>query len=51
MVAMHVMGGQPAYSPEIGSIKVWNSVMLSRNLFIINGRVVVVTIYDKSLKR
>jgi len=51
MVAMHVMGGQPARSPEIGSIKVRNSVTSSRNLLVINGRVAVVTTYDKSLKR
>jgi len=51
MVAMHVMGGQPARSPEMGSIKVKNSVTSSRNIFVINGRVAVVTTYDKSLKR
>jgi superfamily II DNA helicase RecQ len=51
MVAMHSTGGQPARSPEIGSIKVRNSVTSSRNIFVINGRVAVVTTYDKSLKR
>jgi hypothetical protein len=51
IVAIYVMGGQPARSPELGSIKVQNSVTLSRNVFIINGRVAVVTIYDKSIKR
>jgi hypothetical protein len=51
MVAMHIMGGQPARSPEIGSIKVRNSVTSSRNIFIINGRVAVVTTYDKARKR
>jgi hypothetical protein len=51
MVAMHIMGGQPARSPELGSIKVQNSVTSSRNVFIVNGRVAVVTTYDKSIKR
>lgn len=45
------MAGQPARAPEIGSIKVRNSVLATRNLFIINGRVAVVTTYDKSQKR
>jgi superfamily II DNA helicase RecQ len=51
MVAMHVMGGQPARSPELGSIKFRNSVTSSRNVFVVNGRVAVVTTYDKSVKR
>lgn len=51
MVAMHIQGGQPARSPEIGSIKVRNSATSSRNIFVINGRVAVVTTYDKSCKR
>ena len=50
-VAMHVMGGQPARGPELGSVKVRNSTMSPRNLYIINGRVAVVTTYDKSQKR
>lgn len=51
MVAMHLTGGQPARSPEIGSIKLRNSATSSRNLFIINGRVAVVTTYDKARQR
>jgi hypothetical protein len=51
MVAMHIMGGQPARSPEIGSIKVQNSVTSSRNIFVINGQMAVVTTYDKARKR
>ena len=50
MVAIHVIGGQPIYSPEIGSIKVQNSITLSRNVFIINRQVAVVTTYDKAQK-
>jgi len=48
---MYIIGGQPARSPEIGSIKVRNSVTSSRNIFVINGRVAVVTTYDKARKR
>ena len=51
MVAMHFTGGQPARSPEIGSIKVCNNEKSSRNIFVINGRVAVVTTYDKNRKR
>lgn len=51
MVAMHFTGGQPARSSELGSIKVQNSMVSNRNIFVINGRVAVVTTYDKSLKR
>ncbi|KIM92475.1 hypothetical protein OIDMADRAFT_139601, partial [Oidiodendron maius Zn] len=51
MVAMHFTGGQPARSSELGSIKVRNSIVSNRNIFVINGRVAVVTTYDKSLKR
>ena len=36
MIAMHIMGGQPAQSSEIGSIKVQNSITSSRNIFVIN---------------
>ena len=42
------MGGQPAWSSEIGSIKVQNSITSSRNIFVINRRVAVVIIYDKA---
>ena len=51
MVAMHVMGGQPARGPELGSIKVVNSVYSARNIYVINGRVVFLTVYDKARKR
>lgn len=45
------MGGQPARGPKIGSIKTRNSILSHRNIFVINGRVAVVTMYDKSQKR
>lgn len=51
MVVMHVSGGQPARGPEIGSIKVSNSVYSARNLYVINGRVCFLTMYDKARKR
>jgi superfamily II DNA helicase RecQ len=51
MLAIYMQGGQPCRSPEIGSIKVRNSSTSSRNIFVINGRVAVVTTYDKTLKR
>jgi hypothetical protein len=41
------MGEQSARSPELGSIKVKNSTRSSRNIFIINEQVVVITIYNK----
>jgi hypothetical protein len=50
MVAIHIQEGQPARSPEIGSIKVKNSITSSRNIFVINRQVAVVIIYDKSRK-
>jgi hypothetical protein len=45
---MHIQGKQLARNPEIGSIKIKNSVILSRNIFVINKQVVVITIYNKS---
>ena len=44
-------GGQPARGPEIGSIKTSNSVYSAWNLYIINGRMLFLTMYDKSRKR
>ena len=51
MVVMHVTGGQPARGPEIGSIKVRNNQFGVRSVYIISGRVGVLTTYDKSQKR
>lgn len=51
MVCMHITGGQPARGPELGSIKVSNSIYSARNIYIINGRVVFLTIYDKARRR
>lgn len=51
IVAMHIMAGQPARGPELGSIKVFNSLCSARNIIILNGRVCILTMYDKSRKR
>ncbi|PQE31531.1 recq family helicase protein [Rutstroemia sp. NJR-2017a WRK4] len=51
MVCMHITGGQPARGPELGSIKVCNSVYSARNIYVINGRVCVLTMYDKARTR
>lgn len=51
MVAVHVSAGQPARGPEIGSIKVSNSLYSARNVYVLNGRVCFLTMYDKSRKR
>ena len=51
IVAIHIMAGQPARGPELGSIKVFNSLCSARNIIILNGRVCILTMYDKSRKR
>jgi len=48
---MYIIRGQLARNPEISLIKVKNSVILSRNIFIINRQVIVVIIYNKACKR
>ena len=48
IVAIYIIGGQPIHSPEISSIKVQNSIISSWNIFMINRRVIVVTIYNKA---
>jgi len=51
LVAIYIQEGQPARGPEIGTITIRNSATSNRNIFVINGRVAVVTIYDKCQKR
>ncbi|KAL5344321.1 hypothetical protein ACLOAV_010750 [Pseudogymnoascus australis] len=51
MVTLHVTGGQPARGPEIGSIKVSNSVYSARNIYVMNGQMCFLTMYDKARKR
>jgi hypothetical protein len=50
MVVIYIQGGQLARSLEISSIKVKNNIISSRNIFVINGRVAIIIIYDKSQK-
>jgi hypothetical protein len=47
---IHVKYGQPAHRPEIGLIKVSNSIYLARNIYIINSRLYILTIYNKAYK-
>ena len=47
---IHIKYGQPARGPEIGSIKVSNSIYSVRNIYIINGRLYILTIYNKARK-
>jgi hypothetical protein len=51
MGGVHVEYGQPARGPEIGSIKVSNSIYSARNMYVINGRLCILTMYDKARKR
>ncbi|ELR08160.1 hypothetical protein GMDG_08610 [Pseudogymnoascus destructans 20631-21] len=51
MVCMHVTGGQPGRGPELGSVKVSNSVYSARNIYVVNGRMCFLTMYDKARKR
>ena len=51
MGGVHVKYGQPARGPEIGSIKVSNSIYSARNIYVINGQLCILTIYDKARKQ
>ena len=51
MVVMHITAGQLARGPEIGSIKVYNSPYSARNIVVLNGRMAIITMYDKARKR
>jgi hypothetical protein len=51
MVAMHITGGQPARGPELGSIKVSNSLYSARNIYVFNGQMCFLTVYDKARNR
>jgi hypothetical protein len=51
MGGVHIEYGQPARGPEIGSIKVSNSTYSARNMYVINGRLCILTMYDKARKR
>ena len=51
MATIHVKYGQPARGPELGSVKVSNSIYSARNIYVINGRVCILSTYDKARKR
>jgi len=48
---MHFTDGQPACKPEFGFIKIVNNKYSARNIYIINGRVVFLTKYNKAQKQ
>ena len=48
LILIHIAGGQPARGTEITSIRHANVMHASRNIFIMNGQVMVVTEYHKS---
>jgi len=48
MLLMYLTGGQPARGPELGSVKFRNSVLSTRNFFVIGGNVFYTTEYTKS---
>ncbi|KFY25538.1 hypothetical protein V493_04595 [Pseudogymnoascus sp. VKM F-4281 (FW-2241)] len=51
MVLVHIIAGQPSRGPELGSIKVYNSQYSARNIVVLNGRVAIITMYDKARRR
>jgi len=51
-VLMHMTGGQPARTPEILGLRMWNTENGGvRNIFIDNGVVCFVTMYHKGFTR
>jgi hypothetical protein len=47
----NIIGGQPAQGPKLGSIKISNSMFSAWNIYVINGRMCFLTMYDKVWKR
>ena len=47
---IYVKYGQSARGPEIGSIKISNSIYSVRNIYIINGQLYILIIYNKAWK-
>lgn len=47
-LAVHITGGQPARGPELLSVRWRNGVLQDRNLYVVDGQVVVVTRYHKT---
>ena len=48
LFCIHVTGGQPARGPEITTARFRNGYMQDRNVFVIQGHIVIVTRYQKS---
>lgn len=52
LVLMHMTGGQPARSPEVLGLRMWNTMNGGvRNIFIHNGMVCFVTMYHKGFRQ
>ncbi|MBE3098262.1 MAG: DEAD/DEAH box helicase, partial [Planctomycetes bacterium] len=47
IVAVHVWGGQPGRGPELATLRHADSLMLLRNVFVLDGMVAIVTDRDK----
>ena len=48
---IYIKYNQSVYRPEIDSIKVNNSIYLIRNIYIINDRLYILIIYNKTRKQ
>jgi hypothetical protein len=49
LLLAHITGGQPSRREEITGLRLVNSINRDRNVFVIDGEVVLVTQYHKSL--
>jgi hypothetical protein len=49
--AVYVEYRQPGRGPKIGLIKVSNSIYSAWNMYVINGWLCILTMYDKAWKR
>lgn len=48
LVLAHITGGQPSRGEEIPGLRLANGINRDRNVFVIDGEVVLVTRYHKS---
>ena len=51
LCCIHIYGGQPARGLEIRTVKVYNTVYTQRNVYILGGEAVFITLYDKNLSK
>lgn len=51
LLLIHITGGQPARGPEILDLSLWNTPTRRRNIHVIDGRVMVITRYHKTMNR